>query len=105
MRVGVWDTGIGIAPEDQGKVFGEFAQVETALTRQYAGTGLGLTLVKRYVEQHGGQVWVESEVGQGSTFFFTLPVAVQSPKAIPTPEAVTNGTTDILLMDSDGSGR
>ena len=75
----MWDTGIGIAPEDRERVFREFEQAEVALTKKYEGTGLGLSLVKRFVEQHGGKVWLESEVGKGSRFYFTLPVEPTSP--------------------------
>ena len=74
VEVCVWDTGIGIAPEDQEKVFGEFVQVESSLNKRYEGAGLGLALVRRFVEQHGGAVRVESQVGKGSRFLFTLPV-------------------------------
>ena len=56
----VWDTGIGIKPEDQGRIFEEFQQVETTAARQYEGTGLGLALAQKFVELHGGRIWVES---------------------------------------------
>ena len=69
----VWDTGIGIAPEDQERIFDRFVQAESSLARNYEGTGLGLALVRRFVEQHNGKVWVESTVGVGSQFYFTLP--------------------------------
>jgi signal transduction histidine kinase len=72
--VAVRDTGIGIAPEDQDRVFEEFQQVGKDPERSREGTGLGLTLSKRFVELHGGRIWVESEVGKGSTFSFTIPV-------------------------------
>jgi GAF domain-containing protein len=74
VTIAVSDTGIGIAPEDQAAIFEEFRQVGRDETRQQEGTGLGLTLAKRFVELHGGRIWVESHVGQGSTFSFTLPV-------------------------------
>jgi signal transduction histidine kinase len=80
----VWDTGIGITPEDQGRIFEEFQQMETTAARQYEGTGLGLTLAKKFVELHGGRIWVESAPGQGSTFTFTLPLG--EPPAIPVGE-------------------
>ncbi len=67
------DTGIGIAPEDQATIFEEFRQVGTADAQNHEGTGLGLTLARKFVELHGGRIWVESEVGKGSTFTFTLP--------------------------------
>ena len=72
VRVSVSDTGPGIAPEDRERVFEEFQQTEAGV-EQREGTGLGLALSKRYVELHGGRIWVESEVGEGSTFVFTLP--------------------------------
>jgi len=74
VEVSVSDTGIGIAPEDQGAIFEEFRQVGTDYARKREGTGLGLTLARRFVELHGGAIRVESEVGRGSTFTVTLPV-------------------------------
>lgn len=71
--VGVWDTGIGIAEDQQATIFDEFVQADASITREYEGTGLGLALVKRFVEQHGGRVWLESRVGKGSCFSFVLP--------------------------------
>jgi len=73
VEVSVSDTGIGIAPEDQEKVFEEFRQVGTA-AKKIEGTGLGLTLCRKFVELHGGKIWVKSELGQGSTFTFTIPM-------------------------------
>jgi signal transduction histidine kinase/HAMP domain-containing protein len=73
--VSVHDTGIGIAKEDQDAVFEEFRQVGRAYTNKQEGTGLGLSLTKRFVELHGGRLWVESELGKGSTFTFTIPVS------------------------------
>ena len=73
VEISVSDTGIGIAPEDQPKIFEEFRQVGADYAHKVEGTGLGLTLAKKFVELHGGKIWVESEVGKGSTFSFTLP--------------------------------
>jgi signal transduction histidine kinase/enamine deaminase RidA (YjgF/YER057c/UK114 family) len=73
LLVAVSDTGIGIAPEDQAKVFDEFQQVGKASDRSREGTGLGLTLAKRLIELHGGRIWIKSEVGKGTTFTFALP--------------------------------
>ena len=74
VEISVTDTGIGIAEEDQPKIFEEFRQVGTDYAHKVEGTGLGLTLAKKFVELHGGKIWVESEVGKGSTFIFTLPI-------------------------------
>jgi signal transduction histidine kinase len=74
VEVAVTDTGIGIAPEDQAAIFEEFRQVGNDETRKQEGTGLGLTLAKKFIELHGGRIWVQSEVGRGSTFTFTLPL-------------------------------
>ena len=74
ITIAVSDTGIGIAPEDQAAIFEEFRQVGREDARKQEGTGLGLTLAKKFVELHGGQIGVQSQVGQGSTFTFTLPV-------------------------------
>jgi signal transduction histidine kinase len=70
----VSDTGIGIPKEELENIFREFQQVDTAITREFTGTGLGLNITKKFVEMHGGRIWVESELGQGSTFFFNLPL-------------------------------
>lgn len=75
VRVSVRDSGIGIPPEHQKRVFDPFFQVDNTSTREYGGTGLGLSIVKRLVEAHGGVVWVESEAGKGATFSFTIPLA------------------------------
>jgi CheY-like chemotaxis protein len=75
LRVGVHDTGIGIAVEDVAKVFEEFGQVDGSTTRRHEGTGLGVPLSKRLVESHGGRMWLESQPGAGSSFYFTLPVS------------------------------
>jgi signal transduction histidine kinase len=71
----VTDTGIGIAHADYGRVFERFVQIDSSSSRQYSGTGLGLALVKEFVELHGGEVHVASEVGLGSRFWFTLPLS------------------------------
>ncbi len=73
VEVSVADTGVGIAPEDQEAVFEEFRQVGMA-DKKVEGTGLGLALSRKFIELHGGRIWVNSEVGRGSTFTFTLPV-------------------------------
>ncbi len=75
--VAVRDTGPGIAPADQGRIFEEFQQADNSATKRKGGTGLGLAIAKRIIAMHGGRLWVESEVGKGSTFAFTIPVTVE----------------------------
>jgi signal transduction histidine kinase len=76
-RVAVADTGPGISPSDQARIFEAFQQVDSSLTRKKGGTGLGLSIARRIVELHGGRLWVESAPGTGSTFSFTVPVRVE----------------------------
>lgn len=73
LMVEVGDTGIGIAPEHHDLVFREFAQVDASASRRHHGTGLGLTIARKLVELHRGRIWVESALGRGSRFLFTLP--------------------------------
>jgi len=77
----VADTGIGIPKEELENVFAEFRQVDTTVTREFGGTGLGLSITKKFVEMHGGRIWVESETGKGSTFLFAVPVWVKQEAA------------------------
>jgi PAS domain S-box-containing protein len=74
IEISVSDTGIGIKPEDMGKLFKEFSQVESVYSKSKEGTGLGLALTKKLVELHGGRVWAESEFGKGSRFSFSIPL-------------------------------
>ena len=75
--VSVADTGPGISETDQARIFEEFQQADSSSTRKKGGTGLGLAIAKRIVELHGGRIWVESDLGRGSTFRFALPVRVE----------------------------
>ena len=71
--IAVTDEGIGIAPGERDRIFERFYRVENALSRKTQGAGLGLYLVKSVIDAHGGRIWVDSNLGQGSTFVFTLP--------------------------------
>jgi signal transduction histidine kinase len=77
----VSDTGIGIPKAELENVFAEFRQVNSTVTREFGGTGLGLTITKKFVEMHGGRIWIESEVGKGSTFFFAVPLRTKGDDA------------------------
>src|SRR5262249_46807974 len=77
VEVSVADTGVGVAHEDQEAIFEEFRQVGTA-DKKVEGTGLGLALARKFIELHGGRIWVKSQLGKGSTFTFTLPSAVRA---------------------------
>jgi len=73
VEISVADTGVGIAPDDQERIFEEFRQAKGDVTNKAEGTGLGLTLTRKIIELHGGKIWVESKLGEGATFTFTLP--------------------------------
>jgi signal transduction histidine kinase len=75
--VSVSDTGPGLSEADQEKIFDEFHQADSSSTREKGGTGLGLSIAKRIIEMHGGRIWVESSLGKGSIFWFTLPIRVE----------------------------
>lgn len=94
IEIAVVDTGPGIAPEDQGKLFHEFTQLQAAQSAEHPGTGLGLVMVKRLVELHGGRVRLESEVGKGSRFSVWLPIG---PAVKPAPA----GAELILVVEDD----
>ncbi len=83
VMVTVADTGPGIARGDLERVFEEFRQLDSSLSRRYPGTGLGLALSRRFVELHGGRMWVESELGHGSRFHFTIPLAASRERVDP----------------------
>ena len=74
----VADTGIGIPPDKIASLFTEFKQTDATIASEYGGTGLGLSISKKFVEMHGGRIWVESELGKGSTFIFEIPLRVSA---------------------------
>ncbi|HEY3368063.1 MAG TPA: response regulator [Symbiobacteriaceae bacterium] len=98
LRIRVLDHGPGIPKEHLDQIFEKFHRVDNASTRKTGGTGLGLAICKAIVEEHGGRIWAESEVGKGSTFTFTLPVDV-APEDLKVPMHVGNKT--VLVVDDD----
>ena len=109
LAISVTDTGVGIAPEDQPKVFEEFYQTGGDYSRKREGTGLGLALAKRYVELHGGHIQIESVIGQGSTFTFSLPVRphVERTEALlgKTPSTHSQAPLALIVEDDPASAK
>jgi signal transduction histidine kinase/CheY-like chemotaxis protein len=112
IRVAVSDSGLGIKPQDQARIFGEFEQIDSSYGRQQQGTGLGLALTQRFVQMHGGRIWIESEgiEGHGSTLTFELPVelveatvadAGTSDDATSFPSAKSDSTQALVLIVED----
>ncbi len=97
VRVSVTDTGPGISPKDQAKLFQPFSQVDDSPTRKTGGTGLGLSICQHIVNMHGGRIWVESEVGKGSTFHFTVPLFRKEIEKAP----LSGGGKIVLAIDDD----
>lgn len=96
ITVSVADTGIGMRPDDLPKAFTEFVQLDGDMARRVGGTGLGLPITKKFIEMHGGQIWVESEFGKGSTFYFTLPQHESGPTP-PEAQHITKEMPTLLL--------
>src|SRR6185295_18454615 len=106
MHFTVTDTGIGIPPEKQRLIFEAFSQADGSTSRHYGGTGLGLSISSRLVHLMGGKIWVESQVGQGSTFHFTVNFALQSSASISIPvEPVGLEDLAILVVDDNATNR
>jgi len=104
LRFTVADTGIGIPPEKQKSIFDAFSQADASTTRKYGGTGLGLTISTRLVQMMNGRIWVESEVGTGTKFHFTLEVGVADPKTVqvgtPAPPELLRGVKTLIVDDN-----
>jgi len=107
LHFAVRDTGIGIPAEKQGQIFEAFAQADTSIARRYGGTGLGLTISTYLVAMMGGRIWVESVVGQGSTFHFTACFGLsQDATAIPSPaRPISLNNRPCLIVDDNASNR
>lgn len=109
VEISVSDNGIGIAPDYQEKIFKEFYQAEGNYTGKREGTGLGLALTKKFVELHGGRIWVESEVGRGSVFTFSLPIRESVEKAavlsIKTPSVQQERPLVLVVEDDPSAGK
>jgi signal transduction histidine kinase/DNA-binding response OmpR family regulator len=101
----VRDTGVGIGPEKQDTIFEPFSQADSSTTRRYGGTGLGLTICSRLVKMMGGRIWVDSEIGRGSTFHFTvlLPMQKRSSREYEPLDAETLRDLAVLIVDDNGT--
>jgi PAS domain S-box-containing protein len=105
LKFSVQDSGIGMTEEQMGKLFQAFSQADTSTTRKYGGTGLGLTISKKLCEMMGGEIWVESEIGVGSTFFFTAVFGLHAEKKTPLlPEPDLRGKS-VLVVDDNQTSR
>ena len=106
LQFSICDSGIGMTIEQQGKLFQSFSQADASTSRKYGGTGLGLAISKKLSELMGGNIWVESEEGKGSTFHFTATLGVQSHELSPSyKKAETLGKLKVLVVDDNSSAR
>ena len=83
VEVEIKDTGIGISEEEQKRLFRKFHQIDSSTSRKYSGTGLGLSIVKHIIDDHEGEVRVTSELGKGTSFIFTIPIASTKDSLMP----------------------
>ncbi len=102
IKVSIKDTGIGIADDKKDIIFREFEQADGSISREFAGTGLGLSISRRLIELHGGKIWVKSALGEGSTFFFTLPTAAME-KVTSKGETLTSITPKLGVTANGGN--
>ncbi|MBF0399058.1 MAG: response regulator, partial [Desulfobacterales bacterium] len=103
LKFSIRDTGIGITPEQISKLFSSFSQADTSTTRRYGGTGLGLAICKRLVEMMGGEIWVESEIGIGSTFSFTANFGIQTTSISVEPRMNFKNMKALVVDDNSAS--
>jgi CheY-like chemotaxis protein len=103
LRVAVRDTGVGIPPERMGELFRPFSQLDASVTRRHGGTGLGLAISKQLANLMGGSLWVESELGRGSTFTFTVIVAAQGPEVSEEELLEISRGRPVLVVDEDAT--
>jgi signal transduction histidine kinase/CheY-like chemotaxis protein len=105
LHFSVVDTGIGIPPEKQQVIFEAFTQADSSTTRNYGGTGLGLTISTQLVALMGGRIWMESQAGHGTTFQFTAIFEVQKPSALQIPNQLNLEGLPVLVVDDNGTNR
>src|SRR6267154_2960443 len=106
LHFAVRDTGIGISREKHDTIFQAFTQADNSTSRNYGGTGLGLTISKRLVEMMGGRIWMESEFQRGSTFSFSIPVSVaESRPETPLLDSTSLRGVPVLVVDDNATNR